>query len=83
MANRQSKIANRKSRLAWAADQAARMPMVQDRCHKHPERYAATSIERCPVCWECFFGPDRFAERFGKDAETFYQPGGPGYAGRG
>lgn len=79
------KSVSKKSReklFKYAADQAARMPMVQDRCHKHPDRYAAVNSMGSPLCWECFFGLDGFAERFKKDAETFYQPGGPGWAGQ-
>lgn len=78
------KSVSKKSReklFKYAADQVARMPMIQDRCHKHPERYASTSIEVGPVCWECYLGPAVFRERFKEQAETFYQPGGPGYAG--
>ena len=70
----------REQQLRWAAGQAAKTPLEKCRCHKHPDRYAATSISE-PVCWECFYGPERFAKLFKKDAETFYQPGGPGWAG--
>ena len=59
---------------------AGRMPLEKTRCYNHPDRYAATSIPE-PVCWECFHGRERFKQLFKADAETFYEPGGPGWAG--
>ena len=68
--------------MAWAAQTAGRMPLPQNRCVKHADRYAATSVAgKGPLCWECFLGVKTFKERFKEQAETFYKPGGPGWAG--
>jgi len=50
---------------------------------EHPERIACVVIfGRRPLCWECYLGHEEFLLKFGPDdAERFYQPGGPGYAG--
>lgn len=58
-----------------------RQVTIKHRCAKHPERYAAVESHGINLCWECRLGMELFKHRFGRDADTFYQPGGPGYAG--
>jgi len=48
------------------------------RCKNHPERFPAVAGK----CWECYLGRAGFEHKFGaRLADTFYKPGGPGYAG--
>jgi hypothetical protein len=44
-------------------------------CINHPDRYAAVGTARGGLCWECYLGREKFADKFG---DEFYEPGGPG-----
>jgi hypothetical protein len=73
----------RQEQLKRAATSAAQMPVVKPRCRNHPDRYCSV-IDKC---WECQLGTKQFTKHLnnwqpGKTAAEFYQPGGPGYAGK-
>lgn len=74
---------NRKAKLVRAADAAGRVRIEDCRCASkgHEQRTAAVTSMRVPLCWECYLGAGRFEERFEEQAEGFYRPGGPGWAG--
>lgn len=70
---------NRQRQLERAAEIAAGKVAKEPkaRCRNHPDRFCSV-IDKC---WECQLGPEIFKKKFGDQAEGFYQPGGPGYAG--
>lgn len=47
-------------------------------CANHPERYAWVERLGAYLCYECAYGKTLCDGMLG---ESFYEPGGPGYAG--
>lgn len=44
--------------------------MIEDRkhvCTNHPSRVNIVTVNKKPLCWECYLPRNKFISRFGKD----------------
>jgi len=72
-------VAKKKEQLPIGVQQRSSAVPTKHRCAKHPDRFAAVSVQGMDLCWECHLGKVAFEYRFGRE---FYQPGGPGHTGQ-